>query len=187
MTRRARFGRFTATTAVGVAVGALALAGCFRPPVQAAAPVTTTVPPGTVFAILCAVPTPVYFIEDWHAPRAGGTLHEGNDLLAPRNTQAVAVVSGVIRQKVGPVQGNAIWLDGDDGNQYFYAHFDSYVGAPRRVAAGEVIGLVGNTGDAAGGPTHVHFEIHPNHGDAVDAYPSDLAHCTRLTSPPPPS
>ena len=67
---------------------------------------------------------------------AGGTFHEGNDLLAPRNTPAVAVVSGVIRQKVGPVQGNAIWLDGDDGNQYFYAHFDSYVGVPRRVDRG---------------------------------------------------
>jgi peptidoglycan LD-endopeptidase LytH len=173
--------------AVAAAVGAAALAGCVAPGVGKAPATTTTFPPGAVFDILCAVPTPVYFVEDWHAPRAGGTLHEGNDLLAPRNTPAVAVVSGVIRQKVGPVQGNAIWLDGDDGNQYFYAHFDSYVGAPRRVAAGEVIGLVGNTGDAAGGPTHVHFEIHPNHGDAVDAYPSDLAHCTRLTSPPPPS
>jgi peptidoglycan LD-endopeptidase LytH len=185
MTRRACL----AATLATVAVAALALAGCVRPVVKAAAPPTTTVPPGAVFDILCPVPVPVpvYFIEDWHAPRAGGTFHEGNDLLAPRNTQAVAVVSGVIRQKVGPVQGNAIWLDGDDGNQYFYAHFDAYVGAPRRVAAGEAIGLVGNTGDAAGGPTHVHFEIHPNHGDAVDAYPSDLAHCTRLTSPPPPS
>jgi murein DD-endopeptidase MepM/ murein hydrolase activator NlpD len=168
-------------------LGALALAGCIVPTAARTATTTTTYPPGAVFPILCPVPSPVYFVEDWHAPRSGGTLHEGNDLLATRATPAVAVVSGVIRQKIGAIQGNAVWLDGDDGNQYFYAHFDSYVGVPRRVAAGETIGLVGNTGDAAGGPTHVHFEIHPNHGDAVDAYPSDAAHCTRLTSPPPAS
>jgi peptidoglycan LD-endopeptidase LytH len=167
--------------------GASLLAGCVAPAAAPQPTTTTTVPPGTVFPILCPVASPVYFVEDWLAPRSGGTLHQGNDLLATRGTPAVAVVAGVIRQKVGPVQGNAVWLDGDDGNQYFYAHFDSYVGVPRRVGAGEAIGLIGNTGDAAGGPTHVHFEIHPNHGDAVDAYPSDAAHCTRLTSPPPPS
>jgi hypothetical protein len=150
-------------------VGAVALAGCVAPTAGRAPTTSTTFAPGTVFPILCPVPSPVYFVEDWQAPRSGGTFHQGNDLLATRGTPAVAVVAGVIRQKVGAVQGNAVWLDGDDGNQYFYAHFDSYVGVPRRVAAGE---------------THVHFEIHPNHGDAVDAYPSDAAHCTRLTSPP---
>ncbi len=176
MTRKSWF------VALGLA-GSLALAGCIPPTGDAPAgdaATTTTVPPGTVFDILCPVPGPVHFVEDWHAPRAGGTFHEGNDVLAPLDTPAVAVVNGVIRQKIGPKQGNAIWLDGDDGNQYFYAHFDAYAGVDRRVAAGEVIGYVGNTGDAAGGPTHVHFEIHPAGGPAVDAYPSDLAHCTRV-------
>lgn len=58
------------------------------------------------------------------------------------------------------MSGLAYFLDGDDGSEYFGAHLDSF-GAAGRVAASAVIGTVGNSGDAAGGPTHLHFEIHP--------------------------
>ena len=50
---------------------------------------------------------------------------------------------------------------GDDGNLYYYFHLDSYAGGSRQVSQGEVIGYTGNTGDASGGPTHTHFEVHP--------------------------
>jgi hypothetical protein len=69
-----------------VLTGASVLAGCVAPGAASHSTTTSTVPPGTVFPILCPVPSPVYFVEDWLAPRAGGTLHQGNDLLAPRGT-----------------------------------------------------------------------------------------------------
>ena len=70
-------------------------------------------------------------------------------------------------------------MQGQDGNTYYYAHLSDYVCGARAVAAGELIGHVGNTGDAAGGPTHLHFEIRPGgpNGRAIDPYPTLASHC----------
>src|SRR6187431_2431738 len=128
--------------------------------VAAAALVAACTPapsPDPFFTIRCPVTGTVSFSNDWHAPRAGGRLHEGNDIMAPRNTPVVAVVDGTFRQSLGTLQGNGAWVQGESGNTFFYAHFDHYNGNNRRVKAGDVIGFVGNTGDAAGGPTHTHF------------------------------
>jgi murein DD-endopeptidase MepM/ murein hydrolase activator NlpD len=137
-------------------------------------------PEGASYSIQCPVTGRVSFTNDWHAPRAGGLLHEGNDVFAPSGTPNVAVVSGVASWRVGARSGKAVWLDGDDGNEYFYAHFTEWNGSERRVVAGEVIGFTGMTGDAAGTSPHTHFEIHPAgaDGDAVNPYPSLVAACT---------
>ena len=84
--------------------------------------------------------------------------------MSPRGTPNVAVVSGTIRQKTGGTSGHGVWLHGDNGNLYYYFHLESYEGGPRQVSQGEVVGYVGNTGDARGGATHTHFEIHPGGG-----------------------
>lgn len=146
--------------------------------IVAAVSACTPVPPppeGAAYDIRCPVTGTVSFSNDWHAPRSGGLLHEGNDVFAPRGRANVAVVAGTARYRTGTRSGKAIWLDGDDGNDYFYAHFDAWegTGPERRVAAGEVIGYTGNTGDAASTPTHTHFEIHPAGagGDAVNRTP----------------
>ena len=63
--------------------------------------------------------------------------------------------------------GITLSLIGDNGNRYYYGHLSAYEGVRRRVEQGQVIGYVGDTGNAIGVP-HLHFEIHPNFGVAVN-------------------
>jgi murein DD-endopeptidase MepM/ murein hydrolase activator NlpD len=111
-------------------------------------------------------------VSNWKAPRPGGLKHEGNDIFAKRGASVVTPVSGTLRQVQGRIAGNAFYLAGDDGHTYYFAHLDRYLRGPGRVDAGAVIGTVGNTGDAHVTPPHLHFEIHPNNGKAVDPFPT---------------
>jgi LysM repeat protein len=126
--------------------------------------------------ITCPVQGPVHFMNDWGFPRSGGRFHQGNDLFAARGTPAVATVAGTVVQTVGRLGGNQVKLLGDDGVSYYYRHLDRF-GTAGHVAAGTVIGYVGSTGNAAGGPPHVHFEIHPGGGPAVNPYPTVAPAC----------
>jgi len=88
------------------------------------------------------------------------------DIFAARGTPNVAIADGIVRQRHNSLGGNALWLYTADGNAFYYAHLDAYEGVwnsdeARVVTKGEVIGYTGNTGNAAGGPTHTHFQIHP--------------------------
>lgn len=131
---------------------------------------------GGSVALRCPVQGGARMMNDWGFPRSGGRFHEGNDLFAARGTPAVAVVSGTAVQVVGRIGGNQVKLTGDDGVSYYYTHLDSF-GKAGRVAAGEVIGTVGSTGNAAGTAPHVHFEVHPGGGAAVNPYPIIAPHC----------
>jgi murein DD-endopeptidase MepM/ murein hydrolase activator NlpD len=127
--------------------------------------------------LICPVRGAVSFVDSWGAPRPQGR-HEGVDLMAARGTPNVAVVSGDVRMRsAGGRPGLGVALEGDDGNLYYYFHFDSYAGGSRRVTQGEVIGYTGNTGDASGGPTHTHFEVHPGGGGPVNPYPYVVGVC----------
>ena len=125
---------------------------------------------------LCPVQGPHAFSDDYGAPRGGGFSHQGNDILAARGTPVVASVDGVVRHREGAVSGLAYYLDGDDGNEYFGAHLDSF-GASGRVAQGTVVGRVGNTGDAASTAPHLHFEIHPGGSGYENPYPTLTRYC----------
>jgi murein DD-endopeptidase MepM/ murein hydrolase activator NlpD len=90
-------------------------------------------------------------------------------------TPLLAVENGVIANVgVGTLGGTKLWVYGESGTRYYYAHLIAYAdgiveGTP--VRAGDVIGYVGNTGNAITTPPHCHFEIHPDGGDAIDPYP----------------
>jgi peptidoglycan LD-endopeptidase LytH len=118
------------------------------------------------------------FINDWGFPRSGGRTHKGTDIFAPRHTPLVAVVGGVI-SKTSPVErglgGITLWLRGDDGNSYYYAHLEAIaegIVPGVRVQAGQFVGTMGDSGNARTTPTHLHFEIHPGGGPAVNPYPT---------------
>jgi len=124
---------------------------------------------------------PNSFINDWGFARSGGRSHRGTDIMTARNTHVVAVVAGVIK-RTSPTErslgGITIWLDGGDGNSYYYAHLTSIASSitpGTRVSAGQVIGYAGNTGNARGGEVHLHFEIHPGGGSAINPYPTLVA------------
>ncbi|MEY2569511.1 MAG: hypothetical protein QOE35_4040 [Actinomycetota bacterium] len=126
---------------------------------------------------MCPVQGPHAFSNDYGAPRGGGRRHQGNDILAPRGTPVVANVSGSVAQHNNGLGGISYFLHGDDGNVYYGAHLDRYSGPNGHVAIGTVIGAVGNSGDARGGPTHLHFEIHPGGGGATNPYPTLVKYC----------
>jgi murein DD-endopeptidase MepM/ murein hydrolase activator NlpD len=125
---------------------------------------------------VCPVNGPVGFGDTWGAPRSGGRRHQGVDLIGARGLPLLAVVDGFVQQKTNSLGGNAVWLSGSDGNKYYYAHLDSWA-ASGSVSAGTVIGYLGDTGNARFSVPHLHFEIHPGGGAAVNPYPTVRAHC----------
>jgi murein DD-endopeptidase MepM/ murein hydrolase activator NlpD len=127
-----------------------------------------------VDGMFCPVAGPISFSDDFGAPRSGGRRHQGNDLFAQAGTPTVAIESGVI-DRASPVErglgGITIWLRGDSGTRFYYAHHRSNaVGVGARVQAGQIVGYVGNTGNARTTASHLHFEIHPDGGVAVSPY-----------------
>ncbi len=126
---------------------------------------------GYIDAIICPVQGGSAYGNTWGAPRSGGRRHQGVDMLAPTGTPLQAVVSGFVDHRSNALGGVTVSLRGDNGNRYYYAHLVAYEGLPGRVEQGQVIGYVGDTGNARGTP-HLHFEIRPGGGVPVNPYPS---------------
>ncbi len=122
------------------------------------------------------VKAPYSFVDTYLAPRAGYRRHEGVDIFAISGTPVYAVVNGVIEDKgVNPLGGNKLWVRSPGDNwRYYYAHLSGYgpgIGNGTRVRKGQVIGYVGNSGNAKTTPPHLHFESHVPSGAASNPYP----------------
>jgi murein DD-endopeptidase MepM/ murein hydrolase activator NlpD len=116
------------------------------------------------------------FVDTFGAPRSGGRAHQGVDMMAPYGAPIYAAQSGNYTQSSSSLGGNQAYVYGGNGDMTFYAHLQSYEGGSRHVSAGELIGYVGDTGNATGTP-HLHFEYHPGGGGAVNPTPYVAAVC----------
>jgi hypothetical protein len=91
---------------------------------------------------------------------AGARSHEGVDIFVPRGTPAVAVASGTARATVNNLGGNVVWLSAE-GKTFYYAHLDRWAfDGVAQVRAGDVLGYVGNTGNARTTSPHLHFGVY---------------------------
>ncbi len=117
----------------------------------------------------------VPLINSWGFPRSGGRRHKGIDIFAPHGTPLVAAERGVITDVGnGKLGGLKVWLRGASGTDWYYAHLSAFapgLAEGQVVEAGDLLGYVGQTGNAVGTPPHLHLQIHPNGGEAVNPYP----------------
>jgi uncharacterized protein (TIGR03382 family) len=104
--------------------------------------------------------------------------HRGVDIFADQGAPVVAVVSGLARIANDPRGGQVVYLQGADGNTYYYAHLESWTPelmasaeGTTPVTAGTVLGTVGTTGNAQGTTPHLHFQVHASSGD-IDPFPA---------------
>jgi len=163
---------FLAAT-IGLAVG------------SAVAFAANTVPEHIVFPLVGKV----QYVDDFGAPRGGGT-HQGNDLMAAKKSPAVAAEAGKVKYwTTSAAAGCMLYLYGTSGTTYLYIHLNNdltmrndnrgkcvkgtayTVANGAKVSAGQQIAYVGDSGDANGGNSHLHFEVHPGGGRAVSPYP----------------
>ena len=134
-------------------------------------------PPEATPGFVCPVRGGASFINSWGFPRSGGRSHKGTDMFAPRGTDLVAVTGGTVSLRTVNLGGIVTYLNGDDGNRYYYAHLDGYpagLSSGQRVERGQTVGLLGSTGNAYS--PHLHFEIRVG-GRSVNPYPTVRYYC----------
>jgi len=111
--------------------------------------------------------------DTWGDARSNGRSHEGIDILASRGSFIVSPTDAVVAE-IGTyaLGGKYVYTKTQGGERLYFAHLDDYARGLRkgkRLNRGDLIGYVGNTGNAAGGPTHLHFTIYRN--GAHNPYP----------------
>lgn len=148
---------------VGACAGrAPAAPPAFPPPPAVAGEPVVRAPVGLLIPV--AGIRPDQLSDTYDSPRSGGRTHLAIDIMAPRRTPVLAATDGtVLKLREGGLGGTTIYqLDDNGRTRYYYAHLDGYargIKEGQRVWRGQVIGYVGATGNAAGGPYHLHFSI----------------------------
>lgn len=141
--------------------------GAARSSAAAGLPASNT--PGLV----CPVAGNTWFIDTWGAPRPGGRTHKGVDMSGAMGTPLVAMNSGKVRLNWHSAGGRQVYVYGDDGNFYYYAHLSGYAAGlsnGQRVSKGQLIGYMGATGNAS--TSHLHLGMGRIGGAYVNPYPT---------------
>lgn len=128
--------------------------------------------PGLTKGVVCPVKGSNYFIDSWGFPRSGGRTHKGTDLISPYGTTLVAMKNGTVRLNSHSLGGRQVYVYGDDGVTYYYAHLSKWASGLKtgqRVSKGQVIGYVGSTGNATTNVLHLGMIIG---GRYVNPYPT---------------
>jgi hypothetical protein len=165
--------------------GFLFLAATIGLAVGSAVAFAATVPEHIIFPVVGKVA----YIDDFGAPRPGGP-HQANDIIAEKKSPAVAAEAGKVKYwTTSGAAGCMLYLYGESGTTYLYIHLNNdltmkndnrgkcvkgtayTVKNGTKVAAGQQIAYVGDSGDADGRSSHLHFEVHPGGGKAVSPYP----------------
>ena len=157
----------------------------------ATGPQPSTPPAPKKARIIFPVVGSVKYRDDFGEPRGGGR-HEGNDIMAPKRAFAVAAEAGKVKLWTTSARaGCMLYLYGRSGTTYLYVHLNNDLTSGNdnrgrcvagtayakglksgaKVAAGEPVGYVGDSGDANGVASHLHFEVHPKNGAAVSPFP----------------
>ena len=161
------------------------LAACTSSPKK---PVSVVLPVSQVqklknMQLKSSLPIPVQHIkakqlrDTWAASRSHGRLHEGIDIMAPRGTKVMSATEGLIADlRNNNLGGKVIWIMGPGGSWHYYAHLDEHkrdLAVGDYVKKGELIGYVGNTGNARHTAPHLHYGIYLNGKGrgAVNPYP----------------
>jgi hypothetical protein len=156
-----------------------------------AGPAGAATPPAAVPTLIFPVAGPTTYVDDFGQPRPGGP-HQGNDLMAAKKTPVVAVEPGKIKfWTTSASAGCMLYLYGASGTTYLYIHLNNDLTMKNdnrgtcvpgvayarglkngaKVQAGQMLGYVGDSGDANGLASHLHFEVHPGGGAAVSPFP----------------
>jgi murein DD-endopeptidase MepM/ murein hydrolase activator NlpD len=113
-------------------------------------------------------------VDTWGAARSEGRTHQGIDIFASRGTPVVSATHGiVVRRGWNRLGGRTVTVLGPGRIYHYYAHLDAW-DTPMPgdwVEAGTVLGYVGDSGNAAGTPTHLHYGLYGVGGVAFNPYP----------------
>jgi murein DD-endopeptidase MepM/ murein hydrolase activator NlpD len=112
--------------------------------------------------------------DTWGAARSGGRTHEGIDIFAPKGTPVRSTTRGLV-YRVGEnrLGGNVVWIFGPGRQMHYYAHLDRFseFEPGDLVMPGDIVGYVGNTGNAQGTPPHLHYGVYTPSAGAINPFP----------------
>ena len=177
-----KLGAFGASAAVLIGSCGPAPSQCApAPPVSTTTTAAPSIEPGTDIRLAAkALQGPCTYTDTYGAARSSGRVHLGTDIAAAEGNAIYAVANGTITkvysEGTDALAGNGIRLTQDDGTYWFYAHMSSVaptIAVGATVTAGQLVGYVGQTGNA--GMPHLHLELHPQGGAAINSYPVIVA------------